>query len=56
MIIVTYKQWLDGNRYTRGYYNEYTSTYEDKSKLLEDMKKYEEEGNPIVITGIWELS
>ena len=56
MIIVTYKQWFDGNRYARGYYNEYTSTYDDKSKLLEYMKQCEEEGNPIVIMGIWELS
>lgn len=56
MIVVTYKRWLDGNKYLRGYYNEYTSVYEDKSKLLEDMKKCEEEGSPMIISAIWELS
>lgn len=56
MIIVTYKQWFDGNIYARGHYNEYTYTYGDKSELLEDMKQCEEEKNPMVITGIWELS
>lgn len=61
MIVVTYKQWidgrwLDGDRYVRGSCHEHTSTYEDKSKLLEYMKKCEEEGHPMIISGIWELS
>ena len=61
MIVVTYKQcfngrWLDEDRYVKGYCREHTSTYEDKSKLLEYMKQCEEEGHPMIISGIWELS
>ena len=33
----------------------FTSVYEDKSKLLEEMKYWEEGGNPLIITAIWEL-
>ena len=54
MIIATYKQWFD-SEYTSGYYKESTSVYEDKSKLLEEMKYWEEGGNPLIITAIWEL-
>ena len=56
MIIVTYKRWVDSNSYFDGYNKEYTSVYEDKSKLLEEMKHWEEGGNPMIISGIWELS
>lgn len=56
MIIATYKQWMDGDKYVDGHYLEYTSVYEDKSKLLEDMKQCEEKGNPMIISAIWELS
>ena len=62
MIIATYKQWVDGGKwvggekYIDGFYQEYTSVYEDKSKLLEEMKHWEDEGNPMVISGIWALS
>ena len=55
MIIATYKQWVDGTKYLNGYLKEYTSVYEDKSKLLEEIKHWEKEGNPMIITGIWEL-
>ena len=55
MIISTYKQWVKGNKYHSGCLKEYTSVYEDKSKLLEEIKHWEEEGNPMTITGIWEL-
>ena len=54
MIIVTYKKWLD-TEYTSGYYQEYTSIYVDKSDLREDMKKWEKNGNPMIISGIWKL-
>ena len=56
MIIVTYKQWINGSKYIDGYYEEYTSVYEDKSKLLEEIKHWEKEGNPMIISAIWELS
>ena len=52
MIIATYKQLVN---YIDGYYKEYTSVYEDKSKLLEDLTYWEKEGNPLIISGIWEL-
>ena len=55
MIIATYKQWVDSDNYFDGYTKECTSTYEDKSKLLEEIKHWEKEGNPMIITGIWEL-
>ena len=54
MIIATYKQWFD-SEYS-GYYKECTSVYEDKSKLLEEIKHWEKEGNPLIISGVWELS
>ena len=53
MIIATYKQWFDSE--LSGYYQESTSVYEDKSKLLEEIKHREKEGNPLIITAIWEL-
>ena len=56
MIIATYKQWVDGTKYLSGYLKEYTSVYEDKSKLLEEIKHWEKEGNPMIISAIWELS
>ena len=56
MIIATYKQWVNGNEYVDSYLKEYTSVCDDKSKLLEEMKHWEEEGNPMIISGIWELS
>ena len=56
MIIATYKQVVEGNKYINGYYHEYTSVYEDKSQLLEEIKHWEKEGNPIIISAIWELS
>ena len=56
MIIATYKQWVDSDNYFDGYNKECTAIYEDKSKLLEEMKHWEEEGNPMIISGIWELS
>lgn len=56
MIIATYKQWVNGNKYLDGYLKEYTSVYEDNSKLLEEMKHWEEKGNPMIISAIWELS
>ena len=52
MIIATYKQCLN---YIDEYHKEYTSVYEDKSKLLEEIKYWEKEENPIIISGIWEL-
>lgn len=55
MIIATYKQWVDSDNYFDACTKEYTSIYEDKSKLLEEMKHWEEEGNPMIISGIWEL-
>lgn len=55
MIIATYKQWLDGGEYNSGFYQVYTSVYEDKSKLLEEIKHWEKEGNPMIISAIWEL-
>ena len=55
MIIATYKQWINGDKYVNGHYLEYTSVYEDKSKLLEEIKYWEKEENPIIILGIWEL-
>lgn len=55
MIIATYKQWLDGNEYLDGYYKEYTSIYENKYKLQEDLMHWEKEGNPLIISAIWEL-
>lgn len=55
MIIATYKQWVYGNEYSVDYLKEYTSVYEDKSKLLEEMKQWEEKGNPLIVSGIWEL-
>lgn len=56
MIIATYKQFVEGNKYIDGYYHEYTSVYEDKSKLMEEIKHWEREGNPMIISAIWELS
>ena len=56
MIVATYKQWSKSGEYLDRYYKEYTSIYEDKSKLLERMKHWEKEGNPMIISGIWELS
>ena len=56
MIIATYKQWVYGNGHFDDYLKECTSVYEDKSKLLEEMKHWEEEGNPMIISAIWELS
>ena len=56
MIIATYKQWVDGTKYLNGYLKEYTSVYEDKSKLLENLKYWEKSGNPMIISAIWELS
>ena len=56
MIIATYKQWVNGGEYVAGFYQEYTSVYEDKSKLLEEIKHWEEKENPMIISGIWELS
>ena len=56
MIIVTYNQWVNGNEYVADYLKEYTSVYEDKSQLLDEMKHWEEVGNPMIISGIWELS
>ena len=56
MIIATFKQWVEGNKYHNGYYGEYTFVYEDKSKLLEDLTRWKNEGNPMIISGIWELS
>ena len=56
MIIATYKQWVDGTKYLNGYLKEYTSVYEDKSKLLEEIKHWEKSGNPMIISAIWELS
>ena len=38
MIVATYKQWVNGSKYIDGYYEEYTSVYEDKSKLLENQE------------------
>lgn len=54
MIIVTYKQWMEGINYLSGYYEEYTSIYKDKSELQTDLKHWEGE-NPMIILGIWEL-
>ena len=56
MIIATYKRFIEGNKYLDGYCHEYTSVYEDKSKLLEEIKYWEKKGNPMIISGIWELS
>ena len=56
MIIATYKQWVDGTKYLNRYLKEYTSVYEDKPKLLEEIKHWEKEGNPMIISAIWELS
>ena len=56
MIIATYKQWVNGDKYVNGHYLEYTSVYENKSKLLEEMKQWHKAGNPMIISGIWELS
>lgn len=56
MIIATYKQRVNGNEYVAGYLKEYTSVYKDKSQLLDEMKQGEEKGNPMIISGIWELS
>lgn len=55
MIIATYKQWFDSGECLDGYYKESTSVYEDKSKLVEEIKHWEKEGNPLIITAIWEL-
>lgn len=55
MIIATYKQWLDGSKYLSGYYKEYTSIYKDKSELQTELKHWEEEGNPMIILGLWEI-
>lgn len=55
MVIATYKQWMDGTNYVRGYYKEYTSIYKDKYELQTDLKHWEDEGNPMIVLGIWEL-
>ena len=55
MIIATYKQWINGDKYVNGHYLKYTSIYENKSKLLEEMNQWKKAGNPMIISGIWEL-
>lgn len=55
MIIATYKQWINGDKYVNGHYLEYTSVYENKSKLLEEINQWKKAGNPMIIWGIWEL-
>ena len=55
MIVVTYKQWINGNKYVNGYYSESTSVYENKSDLQTELKHWEDEGNPMIILGLWEI-
>ena len=55
MIIATYKQWFDGTEYLSGYYKEYTSIYKDEYELRTELKRWEREGNPMIISGIWKL-
>ena len=55
MIIATYQQWVDGTNYVSGYYKKYTSIYKDKYGLQIAFKRWEDEGTPMIILGIWEL-
>lgn len=51
MIVVTYKQWSDAGEC----YTEYTSVYENKSDLKIELEHWEDEGNPMIILGLWEI-
>ena len=55
MIVVTYKQWHNGGKYIDGYYEEYTSVYENKSDLKIELEHWEDLGNPMIILGLWEI-
>lgn len=53
MIIVTYKQWVDGTRFCSGYYGECSeifNTEEDLKKEIENSNKTEKR---MIVTGIW---
>ena len=41
MIVVTYKQWHNASKYIDGYYEEYTSVYENKSDLKIELEHWE---------------
>ena len=55
MIIATYKQYMEGPEYPIEFYKEYTSIYKDKYGLQIAFKRWEDEGTPMIILGIWEL-
>lgn len=55
MIIVTYKQYMEGPEYPIEFYKEYTSIYKDKYELQTDFKHWKEVGKPMIVLGIWEV-
>ena len=55
MIIVTYEQWCDGDGLYDGYYEKNTVVYNDKSELQKELMYWIDKGNPMLISGIWEL-
>ena len=49
LIVVTYKQYqCDENGYM-----EHTVTFDNKWLVRKELEKWEKEGNPIIITGMW---
>lgn len=52
MIVVTYKQRYE---FIDKHYIESTSIYEHKSDLIVELEHCKNEGNPMIILGIWEL-
>lgn len=55
MIIVTYEQWYDGDGLYNGYYEKNTVVYNDKSELQKELMYWIDKGNPMLISGIWEV-
>lgn len=51
MIIVTYEQWSNSvNGYTKN-----TSFYNNEYDLKNNLKRWEAEGNPMIVLGIWKI-
>lgn len=49
LVVVTYKQY----RCDEGGYVERTVTFDNKWAVRKELEKCEQEGNPMIITGMW---
>lgn len=49
LVVVTYKQY----HWNKDRYVEHTVTYTNKWEVQKELEKCEQEGNPMIITGMW---